>query len=525
MKAPTDIEANKRFRLWIDEKGSSDPEFADLVRAKCEGDTVFAINTFAWTYDPRLADPYIPFILYPKQEELIRKMDQYLERSRKGEKINLVIDKCRAVGASCTVISWVVMHFFFDKFSARLGSRIENYVDKKGERDTLFYKIDVTLDRMPEWLLKDGMTRTHMMLSDDINQVSGESANPNFGRGGRKSCLVYDELGFWNWAKSSWESGGETTNFRIAMSTPPESGKDSHFYKLVSGKRGRIERFEFDWMDVPGRDEAWLEEQRDTKSKEEFAREILKSYEGTIEGKVYAANMGLVNISDKVDYDPLLPLFVAWDFGLDEVFMIWLQKNFKTDQIYIIDSYRNSNKSIDFYVPFVTGVISSGVYDYKPEDIEKIALHYSWKREITHFGDPNVNTRSVVDKETTTNTVLQKHKIYVQSKPWAGRSWENDMREKTSMSFRRLHVNESRNEYLISALRSAKFPKKRENHQSTTAVRKPIHDWTSHARTAYEYFIDNEPRIDKYDPEHKWKREREKAKYIETQDYGKFKIV
>ena len=30
-----------------------------------------------------------------------------------------------------------------------------------------------------------------------VNAISGESANPNFGRGGRNSCILFDEIGFW----------------------------------------------------------------------------------------------------------------------------------------------------------------------------------------------------------------------------------------------------------------------------------------------------------------------------------------
>ncbi len=500
MKAPKPISDNKRFRAEILKRATGDKDFQHVLKKKCASDPVFFVDTFCWTFDPRLEQSIIPFILYPKQEKLIHKLDEWLERSRRGEKINGFIDKPRDVGATFTVMIWCLHKYLFDDFSARVGSRKEDYVDKRGETDTLFYKVDFNLDRLPKWLLPDGYTeefRSAMMLRNPLNpnSISGESANPNFGRGGRKSVSIFDELGFWDWAKSSWESAGESTNLRIGMTTPPETGKDSFTYKLLIGQSGNVDRFDFDWTDVPSRDEKWLRQQRETKSDEELAREVLKSYEGTTEGKVYATDFRLVTLSE-VEYNPNLVNFLAWDFGLDSVAMIWIQKDLETNRIKVIDSYQNSNKSIDFYVPFVTGVIQSGVgkeiHHYEDYELDKIEIHKNWYMStITHFGDPDVNKRSLKDKESTAD-VLKKSGIIIQSKAWAGREWK-DLKEPTLMSFRRLEVNERNNEYFLSAMRGARYPKKRDNSQSTSEVMKPVHDWTSHFRSAYEYFIDNEP--------------------------------
>lgn len=501
MKAPKNREENKRFRADVLQKAERDITLQQVLREKCAKDVVFFIDTFCWTYDPRLSDPVIPFILYPKQEELINVLESSLARSQQGEKINLFIDKPRDVGATFTVMTWCLQKYMFGEFSARIGSRKEDYVDKRGESDTLFYKLDFNLERLPKWLLPYGYNencRSSMLIKHPTmpNVIAGESANPNFGRGGRKSVTIFDELGFWDWARSSWESAGESTNFRIAMTTPPETGRDSHTYKLLSGQMGKIEVFEFDWTDVPSRDQAWLMQQRETKSDEEMGREVLKSYEGTTEGKVYATDFRLAKFTT-VDYNPDLTTFVAWDFGLDMVAMLWLQKDFATNRLKLIDSYQNSNKSIDFYIPFITGVIKSGVekpiHEYGTYELEKIDLHKTWQIvSLTHFGDPDVNKRALKDKESTADVLKKEAGIVIQSKDWAGRVW-GDMKEPTLLSFRRLEINEMRNELFISAMRNAKYPKRRENSQSTSEPLKPVHDWTSHFRSAYEYFIDNEP--------------------------------
>lgn len=499
MEVPKELNENKRFRAEILQKAENDKELQQVLWLKCKQDDKFFINAFCWTFDPRLDEPVIPFILYPKQELFLNKLNEWLDRSRKGEKINAFVDKPRDVGATFTFMTWCLHKYLFTEFSARVGSRKEDYVDKKGEQDTLFYKLDFNLERLPKWLLPKGFQwdkhRARMILQnpDNTNGISGESANPNFGRGGRKSVTMFDEHGFWEWARSSWESAGESTNFRLAMTTPPESGQDSHAYKLSTQQMGRVEVFNFDWTDVPTRNEKWLEDARLNKSEEELAREVLKSYEGTTEGKVYAVDFKFATLND-VDYDGNLPLFVWWDFGLDTVAMLWVQKNLIKNKLYLIDSYANQNKAIDFYVPLVTGTVASGIHEYSEFELDMIERHKEWSKTITHFGDPDVKKRSLKDKESVYD-VLKRNNILVQYKDWAGREWKV-MKEPTKLSFRRLEVNEKRNEPFISAMRNAKYPKKREGSQSVNEPLKPVHDWTSHFRSAYEYGVDNEPFID-----------------------------
>ena len=499
MEVPVNQEENLRFRAKLLEKCEEDLELREVVKECCKRDVEFFFDAFLWTFNPKLgANSNLPFILYPKQRELVRVLDDMLERSSKGELINLLLDKPRDVGATFVLMGWCLKHFLFGDFNARVGSRKEDYVDKKGEADSLFFKLDYMIERLPRWILPNGFSlgrnRSSMMLrGSGENAISGESANPNFGRGGRKSCTIFDELGFWEWAKSSWDSSGESTNFRICMSTPPESGKDSFFYKLRAGKAGKVHIFEFDWRDVPGRDEAWLAEKKINNSEEAFAREIMKSYDGTIEGKVYAANLKLANIGT-VEYNPRLPLFCTWDVGLDGTAIIWIQKTIE-GRIRIIDCYCRYDyvEGIDFFVPFITGqLISTKGYIYQDWELEKIKRHASWSSSITHYGDPSINQRHNSTGKSTFDVLSREHQIYIQTKDWAGREW-NDLRLLTLPLFRRMDIDEKNCEPLLSALRNARYPKRAEGSNSTSGVNKPIHDSTSHLRSALEYFADNEP--------------------------------
>lgn len=501
-KAPKDLEENKRYRLKLLDKASEDLELQALLCRRSAEDYEFFCDSFAWTYDPREQNPHKPFILWPKQIQNARWLDDLYNRSQLGEKVNGFEDKPRGIGATVNVMTWAFHKYCFHDFSARIGSRKEAFVDNKGDPDTLFAKFDYLLKRIPMWLIGEH-ERSDMMLrpkgGGTTNSIVGESANPNFGRGGRKNVIIFDEFGFWDYAKSSWESAGEATNFRLGLSTPPESGRDSHQHKLLTGQAGRVEIFNFDWKDDPRRDDKWLEEAKETKSEEEFAREVLKSYEGTTQGKVYAVTMRRARLSE-VDYHPELPLFVSWDFGLDMVAMIWWQKNFNTGQVFMIDCYCNSNKEIDFYVPFVTGEIpeynpnkvESVQHEYKPFELEIIERHKSWARTVTHFGDPDARKRNLINKDSVKAHLYKESEIYIESKPWGGREW-NDFKQKTLLLLRRLEINEKRCEPVLSAMRNAKYPEIREGSQRQNEPLKPVHDWTSHYRTSFEYFADNEP--------------------------------
>lgn len=497
LTAPLDATENVNFRLNLITKAENEISAQEACRMVSGGNFEWFCNTFLWTYDPRESDPNKPFVLWPKQKQFTEWLEVLYQRSQRGEKINVVIDKPRGIGASYTLMAWCLWHYLFHNFTVRLGSRKEDYVDKKGDPDALFSKLDYMVEHLPDWLAPE-QARAYLMYrpkeSSSGNSIVGESANPNFGRGGRKNAIVFDEFGFWDWSKSSWESAGESTNFRIALSTPPESGRDSHFFKLLTGQAGKVMKFEFDWQDDPRRTDKWLAEAKETKSGEEFAREVLKSFEGTTEGKVYAVSVRQAELST-VDYDPSLDLFISWDFGLDSVAMVWWQKDFRTNKVRMIDCYTNSNKEIDFYVPFVKGVVKSGQHSYSDYELEIIERHKEWKKTVTHYGDPDVAKRNLINKDSVKDYLRTQEGIYVQSKPWGGREW-NDLKQRTLLLFRRLEINENRCEPVLSSIRNAKYPEVREGSQRTNEPIKPVHDWTSHFRTSVEYFADNEPETD-----------------------------
>lgn len=486
-------------RINLRKKIQEQPEIIPAVIEKCKRDPLYFMDNFAYSFNPKAREeglnPKRPFIPYPgKQREYIRKLHKVIDHPQ-----DLFVDKMRDGGiTTLTMVFCLWGWLFLEGFAVHVGSRKESYVDVSGSPNTLFHKIDYALLHLPDFLKPIGYEerrhRNHMRLKHPTldNVITGESSNPNFGRGGRATLVIFDEIGFWQYAKSAWSSAGDVSEARIAITTPPQSGKSSFAYKLLDQRMGKIEVFSFEYIDIPGKNKEWLKKQKERRSDEEFEREILKSYSGTLEGKVYAENWQLHVKEDKnLEYDPYLPLYVSWDFGRDGTAMIWWQIDKAKDEIYMIDCYEGYQQDIEFFVPFVTGIVHTSEYTYKLEEIMKIKKHSQWKKNATHFGDPNVKSTHVSSK-LSTYEVLASHGIIVNSKPFSPNKGFYEMKQNVLQMIKKLTVNPVTCADVIDAMESSRYPNKREASESTTEADKPVHDEYSHFRTSVEYFADHE---------------------------------
>lgn len=486
-------------RALLNIKCQTDLDFRQEVKSACKQSFEFFCDNFLYTYDPRRKPSKLPFILYSRQ----RKLTDWLENKYQNNQDGFV-DKPRDVGATVTCMAWLFWHWLFDEnFSARVGSRKEHYVDKIGDPGTLFAKLDYFLECIPDWLRPNMTVKNRKLLlltnPETKSTITGESSNPNFARGDRQGVILMDELAFWEHNRSAWESAGDVTNTRICLTTPPETGRSSFVYKLRNQDKGKIDVFEFNYFDVPHKTEEWLLGEKERRSKEEFEREVLKSYSGISAVKVYASEWNRnVRKDPALTYNPTLPLFVSWDYGLDGTALIWLQKDWNTRTIYMIDAFQRvpaTGLVIDFFLPFIGFPIESGKFEYVPDELRKIAEHASWSKDAYHFGDISGRHKSMVANQqnmpSSIEQVLASHGVYVQSKNNPGHL---ECREKTKQLFHRLVVNPNKCADAIDCIVSARYPNTLLTiRERTSSVQKPVHDDTSHMRTALEYFAINEP--------------------------------
>lgn len=206
----------------------------------CRRDPLFWINTFVFTYDPRLVEggrkPLAPFITYAFQD------DAFLEMNAACGKEDVFIEKSRDMGASWLLITLFVYRWLFrDLESFLLVSRKEELVDKSGDPKSLFWKIDFILKRLPKWMIPRH-TRIKLHLHNDENgsTIDGESTNGDVARGDRRTAIGLDEFASVENGHEVLAATGDATNSRFFNSTPKGTGNAFYVQREKTKKRIRM---------------------------------------------------------------------------------------------------------------------------------------------------------------------------------------------------------------------------------------------------------------------------------------------
>jgi hypothetical protein len=245
---PKEYRGNLEYRAGILLKARKDKGYRAQVKELFHRDILFAFNTFFYTFDPRRRpEHHQPFCTYPFQDKAILSIKEAVE---KGE--DLALEKSRDMG-----VSWMVIAVFF-WFWLRpeggtdflFGSRIEDYVDKKGDMRTLFEKARYLYKYIPHWLRPQGFSpNKHDNYMKLVNpetgaSITGESNNANFSTGGRYAGILFDEFAKWESTdESAWTAAGDATPCRIAVSTP--FGAAGQYYNLVTD--GKTKKVRLHW--------------------------------------------------------------------------------------------------------------------------------------------------------------------------------------------------------------------------------------------------------------------------------------
>ena len=158
---PRDPAQNLKFREEMVQMGSTDKKAAEELYIMCSRDMLFYINTFCWTYDPRVGDGTLPFITYDFQNESFGDLHDCIGKR------DIVIKKSRDMGASWMLLTvFEYMWHFRPSQSFLLVSRNEDYVDKPGNPKSLFWKIDF----IHKYRLAQAEADTHKTQTDERRQ-------------------------------------------------------------------------------------------------------------------------------------------------------------------------------------------------------------------------------------------------------------------------------------------------------------------------------------------------------------------
>lgn len=504
---PVPIPRTYRDRALINERCKTDAAFRAIVIEQCAADVAFFCNVFCHTYDPRPTAPMpeMPFLLYPFQVDFLRRIDKAA-----ADLDDLLVEKSRDMGVTWCVMVYCLHGWLFRRgFQALLGSRKQDLVDD-GTFDSHFGKLEFMLRRLPGYLLPSGFSfdkhRMKLRLKNPNkadatvrgNAIKGESANAEFARQGRYTLVFVDEAAFWFDFQKAWRAAASTTKTRVGVSTPNGMNSWGRLVHLPNMARKLIR---LHWRLHPLHDQAWYEAECNRIGiPEDIAQELDISYTLSTRGRVYTVwDKCLFGVYPRMtDWTS----YVSWDFGLDSVAIVWWQRNPMDGQLRVIDCYKNAQKPIDFYIPFVTGELwpdasPEAAYnaEYTTDEVAKITVHGTWGRAV-HYGDPNVNSRTVTSGKSVQD-ILSKHGLYIHTNDAA-----NDFPTRkrfTELGIRGLQVNVPQDGSPIGAygvddaMRAARYPTRSAEAQITSAPALPVHDDSSHYRTAVEFFFVNLP--------------------------------
>lgn len=237
------------FRLKASKPGRSRNAQIELMKR----DTVWFINTYGYTVDPRDAhSPLKPFLLFPIQEDLIGFFEKNYYDGNWA-----ILEKSRDVGATWILSAVMVKHWLFTpNFKGAVGSRKAHLVDRVGDPDCIFEKIRLFIKNLPEWLMPVGWEQSSKtgLIANPQNgaTITGESGD-SIGRGGRSGLYFLDESAFVERSQKVISALSANTNCLIQVSTP--NGLDNAFYRYVS--EGKIPKFRIHWKDDP-RKHHWI---------------------------------------------------------------------------------------------------------------------------------------------------------------------------------------------------------------------------------------------------------------------------
>lgn len=235
-------------RLRTLQAHNADKLLQAICKARCAVDPKYFINEWVWTYDPREEVSYVPFVMYPRQEEFI----DFLW-GLEHDQVSGVADKSRDMGFTWLCAAYLVHRWLFRRgFAGGIGSRKRDLVDKLGDPDSIFEKMRIILKKLPSWMLPEGFDwkkhDNHLRLvNPDGEAVIAGEAGDNIGRGGRKTIYVVDEAAWLQKPLVVDAALSNNTKTIVYVSTP--NGPGNPFAKKRFSGSYRV--FTMHWMDDP----------------------------------------------------------------------------------------------------------------------------------------------------------------------------------------------------------------------------------------------------------------------------------
>ncbi|MEM6363290.1 MAG: hypothetical protein AAF745_02605 [Planctomycetota bacterium] len=241
-RVPKEKESNLRYRIAIRKAAAEDATVQSQLFEACRHDVLFFFNAFCWVYEPRpriingVRQPMVlPFITWPHQDQAIRGIHEHLGFEDVG------VEKSRGEGMSWIGVLMALHSWLFDPHSkVGLVSRTERAADDPEDPDSLFWKIDWELTKLPLWMAgrpgqdwKRVIDRHTLTNYRNGARITAGAATGDVFRGGRLTWALMDEFAFFKKGedKDALNSSHGATNSRLFVSTV--NGQNNEYFRIM----------------------------------------------------------------------------------------------------------------------------------------------------------------------------------------------------------------------------------------------------------------------------------------------------
>ncbi len=322
------FDENLAFRTLVRMRGDRDAVFQKVEKMLCKSSLLYFVNTYCWTYDPRIndVDKTIPFVTYPFQDDVLTWFVWLLKMGQEG-----LVEKSREMGLSWLLIaltSWLVN--FYPGTTVYMSSMREADVDDR-TMSSMFGKLRHIQKNLPEWMrggwIEEGRgdKMLNMTIPEANSNVAGQKTESTSGRQGRATLIIPDEFAHISDAASALEDMASIAPCRIYNSTP--KGMDNEFARMAHDPA--TVKKTIHWSLHPLKTLEWYakEKAKPSNNDETMAQEHEIQYEKSTTGRVYpqfisspAPEVPWCHIQEGsyFEYDPAYTVDTAQDYGMSD---------------------------------------------------------------------------------------------------------------------------------------------------------------------------------------------------------------
>lgn len=505
------LENNLRERAKLVSKASDNADIQNLIIKKCENCPIYFFSYWLYTsknskFFERDMPQNIPFIPFEFQIDFILDVVDAIFKWKV-----VFIEKSRQMWLTRLLVGIFFYMWRFHWIASVVVSKTQSEVDIRWDMDSSFEKLRFMARMLPQWMLpldfsKEAWTeynKSMIISKKDWNEsITGKAAGPDAWRWGTKDVWLMDEMAFMQYASAINKAMWSNCRTLIYNSTP--NGEWNEYYrmrKLALKEIEMVEKWELKeeemvfsfhrlhWSEHPFYDQEWYDKKTRSKTPEEIAQELDINYNVAIKGRVYPEfKSPTVQFDCLDDYDTHLPLYVVIDNGhgwADPHAIIVAQPELNSTYLRIID-YMEDDCTIDQIASLLAKNPEQGyIMDELVSDFYDRYVNY---KKAVFVSDP-YDTNSTWN-DTSILKIYRKNWIHLQipePAKWIHGNIVEQIRL-TRTNLHRLKIHERCTQF-VSVIQNARYPQSREWSEWTSVKNKPVHDWTSHGRTALEYLM------------------------------------